>query len=101
LWSVSRVAEIVGAFCGCEGIEKSGDAAPEAGDRTLTGLAEKDFEFGEQLLDRIKIGERPAGRAGIRRWLARIGRRNDSSGCNQRDGSAEYLERRHAQRGRD
>jgi hypothetical protein len=37
-----------------EGIEKFGNAFPEAVDGSLGGLAEERFEFGEELLDRIE-----------------------------------------------
>ena len=54
--SISGVSEVVSALCWGEGFEDVADAAPDALDGSLVGLAQQGLDFGEHLLDWVEIG---------------------------------------------
>lgn len=50
------MGEVVGAFCGGDGVERFADAVPQVVDRAFLGFAQQGFGLGEQLLDRVQVG---------------------------------------------
>src|SRR3954453_15034478 len=52
---VSCGFEVVGAFGGCEDVDKAPDGGPKALNRTLGRLAQERLQLGEGLLDRVEV----------------------------------------------
>src|SRR3954463_2627761 len=52
---VSCGCKVVGAFGGCEDVDKAPDGGPKALDGAFGGLAQECFQFGEGLLDRVEV----------------------------------------------
>src|SRR5689334_9172423 len=52
---VSCGSEVVGAFGGREDVDEAPDGGPKALDGSLRGFAQQCFQFGEGVLDRVKI----------------------------------------------
>ena len=54
---ISCGPEVVGAFCGRELVDEFPDGVPQAGDRSLGGLAQESLQLDEGVFDGIEIGE--------------------------------------------
>jgi hypothetical protein len=75
--SIAGISDVVGAFGWCEALEESADAPPSGLDGALGSFAQKRFELGEDLLDRVEIGA--------------VGRQEEELGAGGSDGPSHGL----------